>query len=97
MDPTAAVTVEEEVATAAEEADTVEVAEDTAEAEVIMAATLADTVVVTAVMEVGLRTQQPPKPSLNMADTPGDRMGNLGAGLQDINWSNTQLTKFEKK
>ena len=91
-------TEEVEEATVVEEEDMAAAEEDTVVAEVNMAATLAVMAVVdTAVTEVGLRTQQPPKPSLNMADTPGDRMGNLGAGLQDINWSNTQLTKFEKK
>jgi hypothetical protein len=84
--------VEEDTAVEGEE-DTVV---DTEAEEVTMAATLADTVV--AVTEVGLRTQQPPQPSVNKADfAGGDRMSNLGAGLQDINWSSTQLTKFEKK
>lgn len=27
----------------------------------------------------------------------GDRMGNLGQGLQNIDWQNQSLAKFEKK
>lgn len=61
-------TEEVEEATVVEE-DMAAAEEDTVVAEVNMAATLAVmAVVVTAVTEVGLRTQQPPQPSLNMAN-----------------------------
>lgn len=36
-----------------------------------------------------------PRPTLIKAG--GDRMGNLGAGLHNIDWATQQLTKFEKK
>lgn len=62
-------TEEVEEATVVEEEDMAAAEEDTVVAEVNMAATLAVMAVVdTAVTEVGLRTQQPPQPSLNMVD-----------------------------
>lgn len=61
-------TEEVEEATVVEE-DMAAAEEDTVVAEVNMAATLAVMAVVdTAVTEVGLRTQQPPQPSLNMVN-----------------------------